>query len=184
MPIPSGSKVYIDTMILIYHLIDPTHPEERHCRRFLKEIETGHLTGVVTTFVVHEAVDVAKRLMAKRYGRELSLLELQAVQEDIERELNRLGVEQHDADALAIAALGQAPVFERSGHIIFHSGSTRTSINTTRGRQDVWKSVGGADAVHISFAERAGASHYATCDSGFSKLSGNVTPAILRDQYP
>lgn len=179
MPIPPRSRVYIDTMVWVYHLVDPGHPLDRFCERFLKDIERGNITGISTTFVIHEIVDVSKRLIAKRRGREPAISELQRLQERVEKSMSQLGIEIHDADALAANLAGQSEIFGRAGSIILNSGATL-------GRDGNWRAVGGADAVHVGLAEKAGASHYATFDEGFRSLNATVShviPVMLAEVY-
>jgi predicted nucleic acid-binding protein len=99
------------------------------------------------------------------------------VQEELEEELDRLGIEVHDADKLAREANAYPPLFDRAGQIVLHSGAVL-------GRDGRWRSVGGADAIHVALAERSQTDYFATCDKGFRHLSANVLPAIMRGEYP
>lgn len=159
--------------------MDPTHPQESHCQRFLADIQAGNITGVITTFVVTEYIDVVKRLLAKRLGREPNQPELDAAVAAIEHTVGQFGIEEHDADRIALAHAGPGGLFDHAAGIVIRSGSVQ-------GRRDgKWRSVGGADALHVSLAERVGATHYATCDQGFSRLaSTTVRSAIMEDEYP
>lgn len=177
MPIPAGSRAYIDTMIWIYHLVDPGHPLERVCERFLRDLENQKVKGLVSTFVLHEVVDVTKRLLAQKRNREPSQSDLDAIQERVEREMARLGVDIHDADSLAVDNTGQSVVFGRAGQLINQSGSFRGS------HDGKWRTVNGADAIHVALAERAAASHYATFDEGFRRLTANLSSVLLGDVY-
>ncbi len=165
-------------MLLVYHLANRTHPEERHCRQFFRQIENGNLTGVVSTFVIQEFIDVVKRLLAGRRGRVPLAEEMARLQERTEEQLNRLGIEVQDADGLAQAVVPNIPpLFDRAGNVILYSGATL-------GGDGKWRSVGGADAVHVGLAERAFVDYYATCDEGFRQLRANILPAIMREVYP
>jgi len=165
-------------MVWIYHLVNPSHPLEKHCQRLLNDLVRGRVKGIASSFVVHEVVDVTRRLLAEKRNREAPQADLEAMEERVEREMARLGVDIHDADVLALNQTGQSVVFDRAADISRASGASQ-------GRHDRrWRTVGGADSIHVALAERSGASHYATCDEGFRKLVANVQPTILEDSYP
>lgn len=164
-------------MVWVYHLITPWHPEERHCQRFLRDVAGGRVTGVVSSFILAEIVGVANRLLAHQRGREPPLQDLVKLEERVEKELDRLGIEVRDSDGLAAPTNSLTPLFDRAGYVILHS-------KAVRGGDGRWRSVGGADAVHISLAERAKADYFATCDQGFESLNANVTAVIMREEYP
>ena len=51
--LPDGSDVFVDSNIITYHLSnDPVHGDE--CKSFLKRIEDGKLSGLITPIVVSE----------------------------------------------------------------------------------------------------------------------------------
>ena len=184
MPIPPGSRAYIDTNVFVYHLVDPSHPQERFCSRFLQDIEDGNVTGVVTTFVINEFQAVTKGILARANGAEPSPGDLVGPMEDLEKLFNDLGVEERDADALAGDMTGRSVVFGDSIRVINDAGVARVAY-WKRGRRVVdWRTIGGADALHAIYAERAGATHVATCDKAFRRLRGPVAPAVLEDMYP
>ncbi len=176
MPIPTTSRVYVDSNVFVYHLIYPKHREQKYCRRFLVEIEKGNLTGVINDYITSEVIGTANWLLAEANDREPTLQELQRVRERVEKEFDRLGLEIHDADKLATIP-DLTPMFQRAGHVVLHSAAVRG----TGGR---WKSVGGPDGIHTSLAERSNVDYFATCDQGFERLSANITPAILKREYP
>lgn len=91
----------------------------------------------------------------------------------MERELGRLGIEEHDADLLA----SSNPIFGRSHEILLDSGVVRIKLKK-------WKPTNAGDAVHLSLAEKIGADYFATCDKGLKKSASSVRPMILEDEYP
>lgn len=58
--VPSGSRIFVDTNILIYHLLD----DELYgaaCRDFLKRVETGALTAFTSPVIVSETLFIYLR---------------------------------------------------------------------------------------------------------------------------
>jgi len=175
MRIPPGSRVYIDTMVWIYHLFEQNHVMATCCERFLQEIEDGHLTGVSSSFTVQEALEVAKRSFSRKRNRPPGQAELAQIEGIIDGALRDLGIELHDSDRLT--GLGGAPpdLFARTGEIIKQSRPYLCP-------DGAWRAVGGADAIHLAFSERSNADYYATCDQGFKgQVSRNKVSIVWED---
>jgi len=176
MAIPRGSRVYIDTMIWIYYVITTGHGLAPYCEKLLKDIESGNITGVVSTFTLGEIVGVAKKVLAERQHRNPNTQEVEKIIQAVEKEIENLGIEVHDADILAEGEWQGSRLFERADELLLDSSSTL-------GSDGKWRSLGGADALHLVFAERAVVDYLATCDQGFKGISSSVSPAIVWEEY-
>jgi predicted nucleic acid-binding protein len=176
MSLPNGSRVYIDTMVWVYHLIQPTHRLGPVCERLLKEVASGNLVGVSSTFVIQETTDVAKRIISIVNGKAVSIDETEAVREKILGALLKMGIEIHDADALACPNGVQSNLFKGTEAIIMKS-------HPVLGTDGKWRTVNGADAVHLTLAERAKADYFATCDQGFRGQNTSVRTSIVWEDY-
>jgi predicted nucleic acid-binding protein len=172
--------VYVDTNIFVYHLWTPTHPQARYCRRFLSQVEQGKLKVVVSTFVISETLAVGLRILSKMLDRGPTRADIEGMIADVKAMLDLFGFQVSDADNLTLDQTGHGGVFDRAAGIVEASEPVRGRIEAGVD----WFSVGGADAIHASLAEKLGATHIATCDRAFKGLAAEVEPAILKDVYP
>ena len=98
---------------------------------------------------------------------------------DLDGMLDQFGFRVEKADVLTLDQTGHSTVFERASGIVRTSKPVR--VRTPDGID--WRVVGGSDAVHVSLAEKLGATHIATCDRGLKGLPAGVIPAVLPDVY-
>ncbi len=157
---------------------------ERHCSQFLQEVEDGRVIGIVSTFVSTEYQAVAKRLMASASGRAPTDAEMMGFMQDLQTLLADLGVEIHSADGAAVDSAGNSVLFGSADHVLRLAGVEAVHRRRGRRRWIDWKSVGGADGLHVAIAQRVGATHIATCDKAFRRLRGPITSLVLEDEYP
>jgi len=168
-------RVYLDVMILAYHLsTDPGNLTFSRNERYLNKVIEKRLIGVVTTFSVAECVGVLAEAYAKRDGVAPTTDQLEAARQRIERFIHAAGIEKQDSDALSYSIEGPVNVFSRALQI-------QLATRPTRGTDGEWRTVGGADALHLVFAERADCDQFATFDQGFRNAPPPVTVVMVQE---
>lgn len=66
--VPSGSKIFVDTNILTYHLLkDPIYGAI--CKQFIERVENGDIAGFVSPVVISETTyNFIKAYIVRKYG--------------------------------------------------------------------------------------------------------------------
>ncbi len=177
MPLPDSARIYVDTMVWVRALLEHSHQDHAQAALLLHDLEAGRLIGIATTFVIDEYVGVAQRLLAKANHREPTPSEVRRAETLLAQTLDSFGIELYDSDEISAELGGLSSIFKEGATII-------RQARPTQGRDGKWRSVGGADGLHIAFAERTAADFLATSDEGFRNMGSNVRPAILQDVYP
>lgn len=180
MPLPRGKRVYIDTMVWVYHLAHRQHPEYAKCKMLLDQISRGEIAAVSSTFVIAEIVSAARKVITETRGTPLSVADLQNLRAAVLTEMGNYGVDIRDADSLAAQPSPQGGMFGRVSTLVQDCGGSFTYVKGQRR----WKGLGGADAIHLALAERSNADILATCDSDFKHSTSLVAPAVVREVYP
>ena len=140
-----------------------------------KDIQSGRITGVVSTFTISEYLSVVRDALAEKRGTPPSRQEIAAAEKNLMEFLENIGIELRDADTLATSA---SPFFEDVHQIVASSSSVRR----TRDRE--WSGPGGADAVVAALAIRMTATQVATFDEGFRGLTTHgLTPLMIGEAY-
>lgn len=162
-------------MILAYHLGTSARAAtfDRN-QRFLNRVTNGQIVGVVSTFTVAECIAVLAAAYAERDGAAPTAKQLGEARNRIEGFVRAAGIEMQDADVLCQSPEGRANAFARVMQIAL---STRPS----RGRDGRWRNVGGADALHIAFAERSDSDALATFDEGFRNMRSPVSLMLVQE---
>lgn len=174
-------RVYVDTMVYVYHL-GPPHRLSTKAEKFWVEVERRKYQAVATTFTVAEYLDVMKRILAVRLSATPARPHIETLKAEIEHFLEDMGIELLDADDLVVTNLGRSDIFRQVFQVI-------ENVPATLGRDQEWRSVGGADAINAVLADRAGAELFATFDEGFrgidvlKNLGYGIQPLILTDVY-
>jgi len=154
-------RVYLDVMLLAYHL--GTGAREvtfSRNERYLNKVIEREVIGVVTSFSVAECVGVLAEAYAQRDGVAPTPEQIEAARQRIERFIRAAGIEKQDSDALSHSTEGPVNIFSRALQI-------QLATRPTRGHDGEWRTVGGADALHLVFAERADCEQFVTFDQGF-----------------
>jgi predicted nucleic acid-binding protein len=179
LPIPKGSRVYIDTMVWVYHLAHQSHAEYVHCKALLDQVRRKEITAVSSTFVLTEIQSATRMVLSEKRRGPLTEAEVKQIREAAVREMETLGVDLQDADQIAASGGGLTPLFARAANLIETCGGHFVS----RHRTPKWKGLGGADAIHLSLAERLNSDYLATCDSDFKDATSPVRASVLRETY-
>jgi predicted nucleic acid-binding protein len=162
-------------MILAYHLATTTgNATFSRNERYLNKVIEKKVIGVVTTFSVAECVGVFGEAYAERDGVAPTTDQLEAARQRIERFIRAAGIEKQDSDALSHSVEGPVNVFSRALQI-------ELATRPTRGRDGEWRTVGGADALHLVFAERADCEQFATFDQGFQNAPPPVKIVMVQE---
>jgi len=174
-------RVYVDTMVFIYHL-GPRHYLSDKAEKFFVEVERGKYQAVATTFTVAEYLAVMKEILAGQLRATPAQSHIDKLKIEIENFIGQMGIELLDADDLAETPLGRSDVFRPSFQVV-------EGVPVTLGRDREWRGVGGADAISVVLADRAGAELFATFDEGFRGLDAlknfgyELQPLVLTDVY-
>lgn len=179
MALPKGSRVYIDTMIWVYHLAHQRHPEYPRCKQLLDQVLRKELTAVSSSFVLTEIVSATRKVLSELRGAPLSKQDVQNIRAAAISEMKRFQVDIQDADTVASQASPHGPMFARASNLIDDCGG---GLIMRKG-VPVWKGLGGADAIHLSIAERLNSDILATCDADFKHTTSPVITAVLRETY-
>ena len=166
-------RVYLDTMILAYHLGSPSGAAVLNRNlNFLTKISARQVVGIVSTFTVAECISVLAKAHAERNGTAPTLVQLAQAKEKIEQFIRSMGIELEDSDALCFDPNGNVNVFARTVQLELTSPPAL-------GRDRKWRTFGGADVLHVIFAERSDADDFATFDEGFRNMNSQVVPVLL-----
>jgi len=172
----SKPKIYLDTNILVYHLMGKPQKLAQQSGRLLLDIEKGRYTGTITTWTRTEFLGVVKTFLAQSNNRNPSTDEMLRAEKMLTDLISELGLELQDADVLASQA-GQTRLFAESDKILRNS----SAVQRTDGR---WTAIGGADSIHCVLAQRSGAQELATFDEDFRGISiQGVRTLIVRERY-
>ncbi len=168
-------RAYLDVMILAYHLgtISGNVTFSRN-ERYLNKVIGRQIIGVVTSFSVAECVGVLAEAYAERDGAAPTTEQLEAARQRIERFTRAAGIEMQDSDALSHSTGGPVNIFSRALQI-------QLATRPTRGTDGEWRTVGGADALHLVFAERADCEQFATFDQGFRNAPPPVRIVMVQE---
>ena len=168
-------RVYLDVMLLAYFLgTTATDATLVRNRRFLDKVIEKKIIGVVTTFSVAECVGALAVAYAQRDGVAPTVEQLEAARQRIERFIRAAAIEKQDSDALSYSVEGPVNLFTRALRI-------QLVVRPTRGTDGRWRTVGGADAIHLVFAERADCDQFATFDQGFRNAPGPVRIVMVQE---
>lgn len=175
-------RTYIDTMLFVYQLATSrTDRRNKLSSQFFKEVEGGSYEGVITTFTYAEYLAVMKETLSKRLGAQLSHTQIETLKNEFESFVDKQGIEVLDADDLS-SGVGRCEIFGWSSQVVERTG-------TVQGADRRWRTVGGADAIHVVLANRAGAELLATFDEGFkvvnelANLGWSLKPLIIPEVY-
>lgn len=172
-------RTYIDTMVFVYLISRPTtDPLHTRSLKFFEEVENGTYEAVITTFTYAEYTAVMKETISRRSGKSPSAADMEKLRTEFEGFVEKEGIEVLDADDLS-TAFSRSEVFRWCREVVERTG-------TVKGRDNRWRTIGGADAVHVVLANRAGAELYATFDEGFKaidELGWDLKPLIIQEVY-
>lgn len=175
-------RTYIDTMLFVYQLaLHKTDTRNRISSVFFREVESGTYEGVITTFTYAEYMAVMKEILCERLRVKLSPTQINELKNQFESFVDKEGIEVLDADDLS-TDLGHCEIFRWSRQVIETTG-------TVEGKDHKWRTIGGADALHVVLANRAGAELLATFDEGFklidelATLGLSLKPLIIPEVY-
>ncbi len=166
-------------MILVYELGTATGITFARNQRFLQKIIDGDMVGVVSTFTLAECITVLAVGYAQRDGKAPSAEQLQEVGTRVEKFIRAAGIELQDADKLSRSEEGDADLFSRVMQTASSTFPVKSSRPGRNGKPD-WRTTGGADILHIVFAERSGCHELATHDEGFRSMKSTVSLNLLR----
>lgn len=178
-------RTYIDTMLFVYQLaLRKTDMKNRLSSEFFRAVEGGVYEGVITTFTYAEYIAVMKETLSNRLGVRLSQGQLDSLRHEFESFVDKEGIEVLDADDLS-SGLGRCEIFRWSSQVVETTG-------TVEGADHKWRTIGGADTIHVVLANRAGAELLATFDEGFKvlddlaalgwSLKALIIPEVLRHE--
>jgi predicted nucleic acid-binding protein len=170
-------------MLFVYHLGRPKSDTfHKLAVQFFLDIENGNYEGVITTFTQTEYIAVMKELLSQRIGAPLSLTQLNTLRSEFETFIDKEGIELLDSDDLS-TSVGHCEIFKWSSQVV-------DACRAVMGRHDYkWRTIGGADAIHAVFANRAGSDLLVTFDGGFKAISSlasagwKLRPLIIPDVY-
>jgi len=168
-------KVFIDTMVLIYHLVGCKEELSKKTEAFLEDLEKIKYRGAITTFTKAEYLAVAKKWFSRQQGRKPSRAEQDRIESQLESFIQDMGLEVYDADRL-IEQQDNISVFADCGRIVKES-------RPIKGSDDHWLMVGAADSIVIKLAEYAYGDYLATFDDSLQGLSARLRPLDLRRCY-
>ncbi len=172
---PSVPRAYIDTMLFVYKLANPSHRLFRKSDAFFLDVAAKTYIGVTTTFIHAEYRSVVKTLISRSQG---SSATQSAVDNDVatlDKFLKKMGIELYNADVVADSA--PLTIFYRAEQLI-------AAANSVKGWNGKWRTIGGADALGVALAELVKANLFATCDQAFKGLSGtSVKPLMVSEVY-
>lgn len=149
--------------------------QKKKLQSYLKDIERGKFQGMLTDFVIAEAIGALMRAASTAEGRELSPTDRILIEETIEELVDDLGLIVHGSDVLAGPPNEPADVFATIRNLI----ASTTPVKYHR----KWRHFGGADALHLLFAHRAGADCIATFDQDFRSATQPVVPFFIEEEY-
>lgn len=173
-------RTYIDTMLFVYQLAtDRADWRNQLSSRFFGELENGAYEGVITTFTYAEYLAVMKVILSKGRGATPSQTQIDELKKIFGNFVEEEGIEVLDADDLS-TSMGRCEIFRWGSDVIDATG-------TVRGSDQRWRGIGGADAIHVVLASRAGAELLATFDQGFKAMQGLpgsvLRPLIIPEVY-
>lgn len=183
MAVGHSERAYIDTMLFVYHLGRPKSDIlHKLSFKFFQDVEKGTYEGVVTTLTQTEYTAVMKELIAQRNGTSPSDSQVNTVKSEFQSFIGREGIELLDSDDLS-TELGRSEIFRWTKQVV----DVCKCVTGTRDYK--WRGIGGADAIHAVFANRAGADRLATFDEGFRAINGLISsgwklkPLIISEVY-
>lgn len=170
-------------MLFVYHLGRPKSDTlHKLSLQFFLDIENGSYEGVITSFTQSEYIAVMKELLSQRIGAPPSLAQLNTLRTEFETFIDKEGIELLDSDDLS-TSVGRCEIFRWSSQVV-------DACRTVMGSRDYkWRAIGGADAIHAVFANRAGADVLVTFDESFKAIGGlasagwKLRPLIIPEMY-
>jgi hypothetical protein len=131
------------------------------------------IVGITSSFTRTEYLAVVKELIAKRNRRVATNIEIDKAMTRFDQFMISMGIEYFDSDDI---------ITGRNG---FFSSCYRhvQSANPVEGKDKKWRGLGGADSIILLMAERCNSDLIATNDDGFSQVSSQVKPLLIKDEY-
>jgi predicted nucleic acid-binding protein len=160
-------------MVFIYHF--KKHGLTSKADNFFKDIENGKYAGVTTSFTIAEYLGVMREALAEARNSPSTSADVAMLRKEIEEFISDMGIILFDADTLASPAYGK--LFSLTESIV------ENATHFKNPRNNRWFLVNGADALHVTFAVRAGADVYATFDDDFRGVSNWIKPLMLFEVY-
>ena len=164
--------------IIFYFLYSSHYPLTVKASNFFDDVEKGDYICRISSFTETEFLGVIKNLLCEKKNRPPTIDEVEAILREFNRFISEMGIELHDADALAIEKpIEPSTIFSLSEKIL-------DSATPFLGKRDKkWHSLKGADALHVALAIRVKAESYATFDDDFRGVSSWITPIMLSEVY-
>jgi len=126
------------------------------------------MVGIVSTFTVAECLAVLALAAARRSGTPPTLQQIAHAHDMIMRFVRAAGLELRDSDALCISPEGSVNAFARVLQM-------ELTTQPVQGEDGEWRGLGGADALHVAFAERSDCDDLASHDQGFRSMQSSVS---------
>jgi predicted nucleic acid-binding protein len=167
-------------MLFVYHLGRPKSDTfHKLSLQFFLDIEKGSYEGVITTLTRSEYIGVMKELLSQHNGASLSLAQLTRLKDEFDEFIDKEGIELLDADDLS-TGVGRCEIFKWSAQVV-------DVCRSIVGSNYRWRALGGADAIHAVFANRADADLLVTFDESFKAMKSlsewKLRPLIVPEVY-
>ncbi len=161
-------------MTFVYQLVNVTYKLNPNAQRFFTDIEQQKFKGITSSFVKTEFLSVMKRLLAEQEKKLPDKSSIEFVWKKFNQFLNEMGIEEFDADDLA----------NQDGRIFVDSQRLVEDSTIVQGKDGKWRTLNGADSLHVLLAERSNADKLMTNDEGFRTSKSAVQVIFLKDEYP
>ncbi len=182
----SKSRVCVDANVFAYRLISyPGYSARLYSQsnRFFQDIIAGKYEGITSNFTELEYRGLIKRVLSHMKNNQNVVVEESTAMNDFFTFINQIGIGFKDSDKLSINTLQQAHLIGSSINVIGQTVAIYHPVS--KPHQNPWKSVGGADALMVNLAIRAGANFLATFDRAFAGLNNpSLKTIIVPDVYP
>ncbi len=163
-------------MVFVYYLTRREGTSHSQATRFFRDVNNQKYKAVTTTFTRSEYISVLKAVLAETSGSPPSPTAMAMALDTFDRFVVSIGVEVQDSDRLV--GTGFAPLFSECENVCMSSDPIRGT------RDGNWRTVGGADALLIIFAERSKADVFATFDQGYKGMKRPaLRPLMLPEIY-